>query len=65
MVSHPKTGSDLPILSDRESGRDTMSGSQCTMCQVQDASNNELKWVHRRHVAPWDWMEIQSRWIKG
>ena len=22
-----------------------MSGSQCATCQVQDASNNELKWV--------------------
>ena len=43
----------------------TMSGSQCATCQVQDASKNELKWGHRRHVAPWDWMEIQSRWING
>ena len=42
----------------------TMSVSQCATCQVQDASNNELKWGHKRHVAPWDWMEIHSRWIK-
>ena len=35
-----------------------MSDSQCAKCQVQDASNNELKWGHRGHVAPRDWMEI-------
>ena len=29
----------------------TMSGSQCATCQVQDASNNELNWGYRRHVA--------------